>query len=86
MQEEALKEQQEKQEALDSHKMLANLSHDQIEAIRLQLIKGDHPELAELFDHEDIKESLKDPVKFRDSMKAGLKGRLERMTGDGDEL
>jgi len=44
---------------------------EKLEVLRLQFLKGDHP-LAAMFEGEEMQEILRDPVKFKETLKEGM--------------
>ena len=64
---------------LDS--MFGSLAEDlnddtKIEEARLSVLKGDNPLLSQLFESDEMKEILHDPVKWRETLKSGMAGML----------
>lgn len=61
--------------------MLGDFTSDEkIEEARLELLSGDNPTLTAMFDTPEMQGILKDPKKFRDTVKEGQQGMM------GDEL
>jgi hypothetical protein len=82
------------QELMNNPNMLTELlgselaSDDKIEEARLELLNGENPALKGMFDTDEMQAILKDPVKFRDTVKEGQQDMMGMgdKPGMGDEL
>jgi len=50
---------------------------DKLEEARLEVLKGDNPLLTQMFESEEMKAIVNDPVKWRETVKEGYKGLLQ---------
>jgi hypothetical protein len=80
------------QELMNNPNMLSELlgselaSDEKIEEARLELLSGDNEVLKGMFDTEEMQAILKDPVKFRETVKEGQEGMMGVGDNSKDEL